>query len=68
MVGVLAEEIGKMWPVPRQRTLREKSGQPEVSRCDFAGSVSATLPAILAEDVAIVVTSPSDLAREAFID
>ena len=66
-VADASEVIGKMWPARQQKMFKKNPRQPEVSRCDFAGTVAvdATLSAVLAGDVAVGVTSPAGLAGNA---
>ena len=69
-VADASEVIGKMQPAPQQKMFKNNPRQLEVSKCDFAGTVTmdATLSAVLAGDVAVGVTTPAGLAGNALPD
>ena len=67
-VGDALDVIGKIRPARQQ--FKKNPRQPEVSRCDFDGTVAvdATVATVLAGDVAVGVTSPAGLAKNALPD
>ena len=71
-VADASDVIGKMRPACQQKMFKNNPRQPEVSRCDFAGTVDVDtvlsfLSAVLAGDVADGATSLAGLADVVFL-